>query len=342
MEIIGRTVKLCAACMEEHEVATVRVLEETVFKGQRVRFPAVYEYCDQTDSCLENEEMSRENDRAMKDAYRRETGLLTSGEIAAIREKYQISQRDLAVVLEWGEKTITRYEGHQIQEAAYDMILRKIDEDPKWYLSLLEQAKDRLSPAAYARSLEAGQRLFAQASDHYHRRAIEADYSQFEGKEALTGGQPLALDKVVDVIRFFSNAGNVTKLFKVKLMKLMWYSDFLSYKARGRSITGLVYQHLPMGAVPVSHETLIKLEGVRWQMVEFRDHIGYRFLRDGREEYPSLSPEELRILKRVGQSHGHDTREEIVRQMHQERGYEETLPYDFISYQHADTLELEL
>lgn len=45
-------------------------------------------------------------------------------------------------------------------------------------------------------------------------------------------------------------------------MKLMWYADALSYKLRGYAITGLVYKALPMGAVPVGHESIIDLKDV--------------------------------------------------------------------------------
>ena len=45
--------------------------------------------------------MLHENDRAMKDAYRAQKGLLTSEEIVMIRKKYDIKQTDLI-----NEKTI--------------------------------------------------------------------------------------------------------------------------------------------------------------------------------------------------------------------------------------------
>lgn len=45
-------------------------------------------------------------------------------------------------------------------------------------------------------------------------------------------------------------------------MKLMWFADALSYKNRGVAITGLVYQALPMGAVPIGHDLIIELKGV--------------------------------------------------------------------------------
>lgn len=55
-------------------------------------------------------------------------------EIGTIRSKYGISQTDLSTILGWGGKTITRYESHQVQDAAHDFILRKIDDDPECFL----------------------------------------------------------------------------------------------------------------------------------------------------------------------------------------------------------------
>ena len=74
--------------------------------------------------------------------------------------------------------------------------------------------------------------------------------------------------KVVDVIRYFAASVNITSLYKVKLMKLMWYADALAYKKRGAAITGLVYQALPMGALPVGHNSIIDLRGVPCEEID--------------------------------------------------------------------------
>ena len=44
-----------------------------------------------------------------------------------------------------------------------------------------------------------------------------------------------------------------------------WYADALSYKNRGRAMTGLVYRHEPMGALPVGHYSLMNLEKLNVQ-----------------------------------------------------------------------------
>ena len=87
----------------------------------------------------------QDNDIKLKDAYRKKEDLLTSAQIGEIRAKYGISQSDLCLLLGWGGKTITRYESHQVQDRAHDTILKKIDQDPEWFLSLLNGAKENLS-----------------------------------------------------------------------------------------------------------------------------------------------------------------------------------------------------
>jgi hypothetical protein len=60
--------------MEEHEVDTVEVLDNEVFKNEEVSFTATYEYCSNADEYLETEDMIKTNSLSMKDAYRKKDG----------------------------------------------------------------------------------------------------------------------------------------------------------------------------------------------------------------------------------------------------------------------------
>ena len=72
---------MCPCCMQEHEIHTVQIKDENIFKGEKVEFDAIYEYCDQADELYSTEEMMSENDISMKNAYRKMKGMLTSDEI---------------------------------------------------------------------------------------------------------------------------------------------------------------------------------------------------------------------------------------------------------------------
>lgn len=340
MKIIKTEKRLCACCMEEHEVKTVLAKEKATFKKVEVAYQASYLFCDIADELYMDERQMQENDVRLKDAYREAAGLLTSSEIRAIRAKYGISQKDLCLLLGWGGKTITRYESHQVQDKAYDTILRKIEQDPEWFLSLLDDAKDSLPMQAYQKYRDAATALYEKDKDAYLRKAIEASYAKFRGNPLFHGNTDLSLEKVVDVIRYFAASAKITNLYKVKLMKLMWYADALSYKKRGAAITGLVYRALPMGAVPVAHNSIIDLKDVPCEEVDIGETNAYYFSLDHAEHFPSLSEEDMRILDIVIEKLGKMTKNEIIDFMHKEEAYVETAPREVIQFQYAQKLQI--
>lgn len=153
MKVLKSEKKLCTCCMEEHEVKTVLIKEQATFKDRTVDYEASYMYCDAADELYMDERQMQDNDIKMKNAYRRLEGLLTSEDICKIRGKYGITQSDLCKLLGWGGKTITRYESHQVQDKAHDMILKKLDQDPKWFFALLKEAKGSLTEDTYQKYL---------------------------------------------------------------------------------------------------------------------------------------------------------------------------------------------
>lgn len=340
MEILKKEKRICPCCMEEHEVKTVKAKEQSTFKNRQVNYDAIYTYCDFADELYMDERQIQENDIRLKNAYRRAEGLLTSDEISDIRSKYGITQSDLCTLLGWGGKTITRYESHQVQDRAHDTILKKIYRDPEWFLSLLKDAKNNLSEEAYQKYLQAATAFYEEDQDQYLRKAIQARYARFHGNKLFHGNTELSLDKVVDVIRYFASSNMITSLYKVKLMKLMWYADALSYKRRGFAITGLVYLALPMGAVPVGHNSIIDLKDVPCEEVDMGETNAYHFFLKDKASLPSLSSEEREILDAVIKKLGKMSKDEIVSFMHKERAYVETAPRDVIQFKYAESLQI--
>ena len=338
MKTIKSEKKLCLICMEEHEVKTV-ILEDTEeFKGQEVFFDGIYEYCAYADEYLETEDMIKANSLAMKDAYRKKRGLLTSKEIIVIREKYRISQKDFSEILDWGRATITRYENHQVQDRAHDDVLRKIDSDPKRFLQMLTRAKEKISHKAYEKYHKAASIEFRRMKNNYLMDSIQALYANFID-DIITGGVELNLNKVIEIINYY--ASKVTSLHKVKLMKMLWYGDSLSYKRRGKAITGLVYSALPMGAVPEGYEQILDLDGIEFEMVLYDfGRMGYKFHSAKGFQIKELTLEEIEVLDTVITEVGHLNSQEIIDKMHDEDAYECTKRNCIISFSHAEKLSI--
>ena len=335
MNIIRKENRLCTCCMEEHEVSVVRFMDTAVFKEVNVEYEAISNYCDLADEYYESAEMLSENDIAMKNAYRKKMGLLTTDEIISIRAKYGISQSDLCLLLGWGGKTITRYEGHQVQDNAHDSILKKLDADPEWFLNLLEKSRDQICPESFLKYQKAATQLYEASGDSYLRKAIKAAYAKYIDNNNYNGNMKLNLDKVIDVIRYYANSGTVTALYKVKLMKLLWYADALSFKRFGHAVTGLVYRALPMGAVPVAYESIIDLNGIEYEEVEFEENTGYRFVSSDNHDYPSLNADDISVLETVIARFGKSSKAEIVKAMHDEKAYICTAKNDIIDFNYS-------
>ena len=70
MKVMEIKKEFCISCMEVHDVKVVEIIEEEFYKEVKVRFPAIYKYCDNTGELIEDEEMIRNNILAMKSSYK--------------------------------------------------------------------------------------------------------------------------------------------------------------------------------------------------------------------------------------------------------------------------------
>ncbi len=336
MKVIDKVFQKCPCCMEEHEIKTVEVQEDTVFKKKNVEYDAIYQYCDLSDELYMNEDQIQLNDIRMKNAFRKSEGLLTTDDIEAIRLKYHISQKDLCILLGWGEKTITRYEGHQVQDRAHDSILRKINQDPEWFLSLLEESRTSLSEASYVRSSTAAKHWYLDQREQYVRKAINARYANYQDNEECNGNTRLSLDKTVDVIRYFAASPDITSLCRMKLLKMMWIADSTSFKIRKHTITGLVYRASSDGPVPEDDYAIIGLKGVPFKKIDLGDMETYIFTLEDNSSFPSLTIDDKEILDRTIERFGVLNKIEINTLLKDETEICETPVDDIIHFRISD------
>jgi putative zinc finger/helix-turn-helix YgiT family protein len=322
--------------MTEHEIDIVETQELNMFKGEEVRFPAVYKYCSNTDQYSESENMMNKNTLAMKDAYREKVGLLTSYEIKNIRKKYGVTQADFANILGMGKKTITRYENHQIQDKTYDKVLRKINDDPRWFLDMVKNSKDDLREKSYEKYLKIGKKEFKKKENKYLIETIEAKYAEFSSNE--NGNRELNLNKVVEMVNYLAN--NIRNLYKVKLMKLLWYTDSIYFKMNNKSMSGLVYKAFKMGAVPEAYQEILELKGIKYDVEFINGYESYHFLVDQNFKIEELSSDEIEVLDKVIDKYGELDTQILIKEMHEEEAYKCTNKNCIIDYSHSKKIEI--
>ena len=324
----------CPLCDKTHEIEERKRITTITLKGEEVAYEERFYFCANADD--ENEfqtgAMTNENLLNARNVYRVKMGLLTSDDIVAIRESYGLSQVDLAKLLGWGEATISRYESKAIQDEAYDTMLRLIKDNPLQALEFLKKncdkftAKKRLEIRA-----KIVEKIDSYGKEFLTRQTFEGEYANFEEPSDSNGFTMLNIDKIEAIISYI--AEKVNHLFKVKLMKMLWYTDVLSFIENGCSMTGMVYRHENMGALPVGHYSLMNLENLNIQ--EEMSHNYDTMLHvypTVNMDYSVLTDGEKAILDKIIIKFKDYKTKDIVAYMHDEKAYLETKPGEIIPF----------
>lgn len=325
----------CPLCDKTHEVEERKRKTTITIKGKEVVYEERFYFCanaDKAESEFETGIMTNENLLNARNAYRISTGLLTSDEIVAIRESYGLSQVDLAKLLGWGEATISRYESKAIQDEAYDTMLRLIKDNPLQALEFLKKNSEKFSMAKRSEiRSKMIEKLDSYGKEFLTRQIFEGEYAAFEEPSDSNGFTTLNIDKIEAMISYI--AEKVNNLFKVKLMKMLWYADVLAFIENGCSMTGMVYRHESMGALPVGHYSLMNLENLN-----VREEISYNYdtmlhiYPTANMDYSVLDDKEKLILDKVIRKFIDYRAKDIVNYMHEEKAYIETNPGEIIPF----------
>ena len=100
--------------------------------GEEIAVPsAAHLRCPNCDEILLRFEDSKRLGQDALALYRRKHGLLSADDIRAIRERYNLTQAELANLLRLGANTVSRWEaGRNVQTAAMDILLRLLRDLP--------------------------------------------------------------------------------------------------------------------------------------------------------------------------------------------------------------------
>ncbi len=81
--------------------------------------------------------------------------MISVEELNELLSRYAIGKKPLAALLNWGATTVLRYAEGITPAGEYGIHLKKMYEEPLYYLEVLEENKDRITPVAYKKSKNA-------------------------------------------------------------------------------------------------------------------------------------------------------------------------------------------
>ena len=330
----------CPICNKVHSLEKRKRLTQSIVKDEVVDYEEIYYLCPLNDED-ENEfvpaGLMDENLLRARDSYRRNKNLLTSAEIADIRSFYGLSQCDFSALLGWGDVTVTRYESKTIQDETYDNLMRMVLENPMFALECIDKHKEKFNIEKYVRIRK---NIIAKVEEYGNiylkKQEINSLYINYDEENDMNGYKILDIDKVANVIGCFSQF--VNNLYKVKLMKLLWYADSIFFGRYGKSMTGLVYLHMPLGALPIGYNEIISLPTVKVVEELVHEDLSYLILPSKEVNLSEFSLEELNVLEMVATTFKKYKSKEMIDYMHKEKAYTDTMPNQVIPYSLAKQL----
>lgn len=331
--------KYCEECGREVETKVITKKEVYDICGESIEVDAQILVCAECGEEFYCEELDNATLVQAYNEYRRRHKLLLPEEIKKIREQYGLSQRSFAKLLNWGDKTICRYENGSIQDKAHNSLLLFLREPENMRTYLMEN-EIVLDERQKKKLLDIVDKLEQDTGYRVGRRFFDMFFSRIPSEE--NGFKGFDYEKFCAMVLFFANKS--TELLKTKLMKLLNYSDMVFYKENGISISGLRYAHLPYGPVPDNFDIILGKMAA--------DHLAHiEVVYDGAYEKHQVIPEcdvpkgilsdaETEVLNRIYEKFKNFGSVEISDYSHKEKGYNATKTGQIISYAYAMDIQL--
>lgn len=292
------------------------------YKGQKVEFVLKRRFCKKCNSLVHDAEL---DNKALEEGLRLYNELygIPGSKIKDLRKCLNLSQELFSRIIGCAKKTLISYElGTSIPNDIYAIIINSIIEKPEIILTFISVNKRNFTNKEY-------DRIINNVNNYLDSMSACDDLNEFNGYTELSN------DKVKSMILYFSNKG----ILKTKLLKEMFYADFLYYQNVGKSITGLEYVKLNYGPVPSDHEKIIDemaSDGLIDYKVEFNlDYESHNIRSIKNYDKNAFSSDELETIKRVKDYFKKFNSHEIVEYSYEENAFIKLNFHDKISYEYA-------
>jgi putative zinc finger/helix-turn-helix YgiT family protein len=332
-------VKYCDKCQKDVETAIIQRHASYTFKGETFEITERVLQC----SCgedLYDELLDSETMKILIKLYQERIGLSLE-DIKSIRSQYGLSMNLFSRILGWSKATIARYEtGKFIPDSSHMHVLKQLKEKPEIIDNYFQFNKHKFNEKEQIKLIEKLSSNNQNTVEKGLNEVLNTNYKSHE-KTIYSGFCSFDLKKLINMILFFTQNG----IQKTKLMKLLFYADFLNYKRNLISISGMAYVRLPFGPVPKDHDLLLStIEKNEFIEIDYDYYNEYSVIKiKAREIFDDtlFNVEEINILRSIQEQFISFGSVGISEYSHKEDGWKYTDNRDIISYDYADTLSIQ-
>ena len=332
----------CPYCKKEVEYKIEkRDLKE--FRGIEVNTFENVAICNECNQDLYVNEIENENNERVYQIYREKANIINAEDIIKLREKYDISQRELTSILGFGKMTINRYErGGLPTKSQSDYIKLLIENDDKFIEKVKEAyEKNNINEKTYnkiiSEDIEKG--ISKKEVQDNIRRYLKSVLNR--KPDIYNGYKSFDLEKVENIISYI--ASKVKNLTITSLNKYLWYIDMLSFNERTVAITGLTYQNQRFGPTIVykKYDELSLLDDkYTREDIETENGNTTKIVSNNNFNFDKITSSEKEIIDTIIRLLKNKNVTDISEMSHREDGWKKTKRFEQISFEYAMNLKL--
>lgn len=336
---MSRKVIYCGHCNKD-QWADIQVRIDSVFnyRDKEIKIDQEMYVCEVCGNKVYDEELDNKALKKVTETYKKNF----ASEIKELRKHFGLTQEIFAKMLNCGVATIKRYElGTSLPDSTQKGLLDMLKANPSYIEYFYQQNKDKFSKEDQE-TIES--KINLQSINELKNLSYQVIRRLFEPYTGniSSGYTEFNPDKLLNMILYFSRNG----ILKTKLMKLLWYSDFLMFKRNIVSISGTPYWHRPFGPVPLSHDLLLGHLEDNLELINVNEEEkdnGYTLITikaNKNFDSNSFDQDELDVIKYVEDYFSNYGSVQISNFAHEELAWKETIDKQVISYTYAESLQL--
>ena len=310
------------------------------FRGEKFHIFHQHYRCVDTNQTYTDTRLDELNLNQVYNQYRQKEGIPFPDEIIAYRKQYELTATKMSQILGFGVNMYGRYESGEMPNVSNGRLIT-ICKDPEFFKNYFERSASHQFPTKDKESIYKKIAKAIERKQEDLKRKFE-EYAALGNVERgeFTGFASPNLDKAREMVVYFAE---LCQPFTTKMNKLLFYADFLNYKRTSYSISGMAYQAIQRGPVPLRYDGLYgNVSDVVERKDEFfpNDVSGERLVAKNKFNASLFSNEELKSLERVASRFRNTPTKDIVLISHDEPAWiDNERDENEISYQYAIELK---
>ena len=313
------------------------------FRGIEINSYENVAVCKECHQDLYVNEIEEKNNERIYELYREQANIIKPQDIVKLREKYDISQRELTAILGLGKMTINRYErGGVPTKSQSDYIKLLIENDNKFVEKVKEAYKNgNINEKTYGKivSEELNINISKEEVQDNIRKYLKFVLSR--KPDIYNGYKDLDIEKIENIISYI--ASKVKNLTITSLNKYLWYIDMLSFNQRSIAITGLTYQNQKFGPTIVDKKydeiSLLDDKYTR-EDIETENGNTTKIISNGNYSLDKITDSEKKIIDTIIKMLKNKSVTDISEMSHREDGWKKTKRFEKISFEYAMNLNI--